>query len=104
MININFDEHSIERINRLKQFGYPDCTKIPMEVEEVKSLRIGTACYVISTGYPVPRLMMFLGFYKNAVRGDAGFAFCGDKGEYKYKAYNLGKTYNVFRTMWLQKG
>ena len=99
MSKIVFDNNDIQRIEHLKKFGYPDCTKIPMEVEEVKDLRIGTACYVISTGYPSPRLMMFLGFNEHAVRGEAGFAFCCDKGEYKYKAYNLGKTYNVFRTM-----
>ena len=97
MSKVDFDENCVARLNHLKEFGYPDCTKIPMEVEEVKALRIGTACYVISTGYPMPRLMMFLGCAE--VRGNAGFTFCGDKGEYKYKAYNLGKTYNVFRTM-----
>ena len=99
MSKIDFDENCVGRLNRLKEFGYPDCTKIPMEEEDVKALRIGTACYVISTGYPVPRLMMFLGYHKKAVKEYSGFAFCGDKGEYKYKEYNLGKTYNVFRVM-----
>ena len=99
MSKIVFDNNDVRRIEYLKSIGYPDCTKIPMEVEEIKDLRIGTACYVISTGYPVPRLMMFLGFSEEAVRGEAGFSFCGEKGEYKYKAYNLGKTYNVFRVM-----
>lgn len=97
MSRIDFNEHDIERIEYLKKKGFPDSSKIPMEVEEVKNLKIGNACYVISTGYPAPRLMMFLGFYAKGVRGEDGFCFCGDKGEYKYKAYNLGKTYNVFR-------
>lgn len=97
MSKINFDEHAIERIEFLKRKGFPDSSKIPMEVEEIKNLKIGNACYVISTGYPAPRLMMFFGFYTKSVRGEDGFFFCGDKGEYKYKAYNLGKTYNVFR-------
>ena len=99
MSRINFSENCVERINYLKSQGYPDCTKIPMEVEEIKALRIGTACYVISTGYPAPRLMMFLGYYEKGIKGEAGFIFCGDKGEYKYKARNVGNTYNIFRTM-----
>ena len=97
MSRIDFDNHCINRITYLNNIGYPNSSKIPMEVEEVKSLRIGTACYIISTGYHAPRLMMFLGFYSKGVKGENGFYFCGDKGEYKYKAYNLGKTYNVFR-------
>ena len=99
MSKIVFDNNDIQRIEHLKKFGYPDCTKMPMEAEEVKALKSGAACYVISTGYPVPRLMMFLGYHKKAVKEYSGFAFCGDRGEYKYKEYNLGKTYNVFRTM-----
>lgn len=99
MSRINFDENCGERFNYLKSIGYPDSSKIPMEVEEIKALRIGTACYVISTGYPAPRLMMFLGYFEKSIKGEAGFIFCGDKGEYKYKAFNAGKTYNVFRTM-----
>ena len=70
-----------------------------MELEEVKALRIGTACYIISTGYPAPRLMMFLGFHAKGVKGEDGFRFCGETGDYQYKASNLGKTYNVFRSM-----
>lgn len=99
MSRINFNEYCIERLEQLKDAGYPDCTKIPMEVDEIKELRIGTACYIISTGYPVPRLMMFLGYFEKGIKGEAGFIFCGDKGEYKYKARNADKTYNVFRTM-----
>ena len=97
MNRIDFDNHFINRITYLNSIGYPNNSKIPMEVEEVKSLRIGTACYIISTGYQATSLMMFLGFYSKGVNGEDGFYFCGDKGEYKYKAYNLGKTYNVFR-------
>ena len=99
MSKIVFDNNDVRRLEYLKSVGYPDCTKIPMEVEEIKDLRIGTACYVISTGYPSPRLMMFLGYFEKDIKGEAGFIFCGDKGEYKYKARNVGKTYNVFRTM-----
>ena len=99
MSRINFDENDIQRLSYLKSKGYPDCTKIPLEVEEIKDLRIGTACYIISTGYPSPRLMMFLGYFEKGIKGCDGFIFCGDKGEYQYKAYNAGKTYNVFRTM-----
>jgi hypothetical protein len=100
MSKINFDEYCIERLNHLKGIGYPDCTKIPMELEEIKELRIGTPCYVVSQSYPVPRLMMFLGYYeKCGYGGSEGFIFCGNKGEYTYKPYNAGKTYNVFRTM-----
>ena len=99
MSKINFDANDIQRLNYLRGKGYPDCTKIPMELEEIKSLKIGTACYVISTGYPAPRLMMFLGFYEKCARGEDGFIFCGEKGEYKYRAYNVGNTYNVFRTI-----
>jgi hypothetical protein len=99
MSRIEFDDNDIQRIEYLKSVGYPDCTKIPLEVEEIKALRIGTACYVISTGYPSPRLMMFLGYFEKGIKGEAGFIFCGDKGEYKYKARNVGNTYNVFRTM-----
>ncbi len=99
MSKIDFDTNDIQRLNYLKSIGYPDSPKIPMNVEEIKALRIGTACYIISTGYPAPRLMMFLGYFEKGIKGEAGFIFCGDKGEYKYKAYNAGKTYNVFRTM-----
>ena len=100
MSKIDFDNNDIQRITYLKGLGYPDCTKIPMEVEEIKALRIGTACYIISNGYPSPRLMMFLGYFeKCGLDGVAGFVFCCDKGEYKYKVSNAGKTYNVFRTM-----
>ena len=99
MSKIDFDNNSNERLECLKRVGYPDCTKIPLEEEEIKALRIGTACYVMSTGYPAPRLMMFLGYFEKCIKGEAGFIFCGDKGEYKYKPCNAGKTYNVFRTM-----
>ena len=99
MSRIEFDANDIQRLKYLKEKGYPDCTKIPMEVEEVKALRIGTACYILSTGYPSPRLMMFLGYFEKGIKGEDGFIFCGDKGEYSYKARNVGNTYNVFRTM-----
>jgi len=99
MSRIDFNINDNQRFDYLRSIGYPDCTKIPMEVEEIKALRIGTACYIISTGYPSPRLMMFLGYFDKGIKGEAGFIFCGDKGEYKYKAWNVGKTYNVFRTM-----
>ena len=100
MSRIEFDANDIQRLKYLKEKGYPDCTKIPMEVDEIKALRIGTACYVISNGYPSPRLMMFLGYFENAgLDKVSAFCFCCDKGEYKYKASNVGKTYNVFRTM-----
>ena len=99
MSKINFDDNNVQRITYLKGIGYPDCTKIPMGVEEITALRIGTACYVISKGYPSPRLMMFLGHHEKSEHWDAGFRFCGNNGEYTYKASNAGKTYNVFRTM-----
>ena len=99
MSRIDFDGHCVERLNYLKSVGYPDCAKIPMEADEIKALRIGTACYVISTGYPVPRLMMFLGYFEKGIKGEAGFVFCGENGDHRYKARNAGKTYNVFRTM-----
>lgn len=99
MSKINFDDYCVKRLDLLKKEGYPDSPKIPMEAEEIQALRIGTACYVISTGYPVPRLMMFLGYFEKGIKGEAGFIFCGNKGEYKYKARNVGNTYNVFRTM-----
>lgn len=100
MSKIYFDDHCVERLNHLKKAGYPDSSKIPLEVEEIKALRIGTACYIVSQSYPAPRLMMFLGYHDKCGRGGSdGFIFCGDKGEYQYKTYNVGKTYNVFRTM-----
>lgn len=95
MSKIVFDNNDVRRLEYLKSIGYPDCTKIPMGADEIKDLRIGTACYLISTGYSAPRLMMFLG----CVDKEDGFIFCGINGEYKYKARNVGKTYNVFRTM-----
>lgn len=99
MSKINFNEHCMETMERLKGLGYPDISKYPLEVEEIKSLRIGTACYVISTGYPAPRLMMFLGYFEKGIKGEDGFVFCGETGDYRYKAHNVGKTYNVFRTI-----
>ena len=99
MNRINFDEHCDERLDDLKTFGYPDCTKIPMEIDDFHGFRIGTACYVISKAYPAPRLMMFLGCYAKNGKFEDEFRFCCDKGEYYYKAKNLRKTYNVFRTM-----
>lgn len=99
MSRLTFDANDIQRLEHLKSKGYPDSPKIPLEVEEIKTLRIGTACYVISTGYPAPRLMMFLGYFEKGIKGEDGFMFCCDKGAYQYKARNVGNTYNVFRTM-----
>lgn len=100
MSKIDFDANDIQRLKYLKSLGYPDSPKIPLEAEEVKALRIGTPCYVISNGYPSPRLMMFLGYFEQAGLDKVPvFCFCCDNGEYKYKTSNIGKTYNVFRTM-----
>lgn len=99
MSRIEFDANDVQRLEYLRGKGYPDSPKIPMEAEEIKALRIGTACYVISTGYPSPRLMMFLGFYAANGTYQDEFCFCGDQGKYFYKEKNVGKTYNVFRTM-----
>ena len=99
MSKINFDEHNMKMLEKLKEAGFPDSSKVPMEMEEIKDLRIGTACYVISKSGVEPRLMMFLGFLRGNDKYEDEFRFCCYKGEYFYKVKNVGKTYNVFRTM-----
>ena len=97
MSKITFEnESSIRQRSELNKVGFPDYEVHPMTQAEVKSLRIGDSCYVISRSNEL-RLMMFLGFLDGCKTFDAEFRFCCYKGEYDYKVKKIGKTYNVFR-------
>lgn len=99
MSKITFEnEFNIERLKDLSNAGFPKCDINPMTQDEIKALKIGDSCYVISRNNEV-RLMMFLGFLEGCKAFDDEFRFCCYKGEYDYKVKNAGKTYNVFRVM-----
>jgi hypothetical protein len=83
------NERYLQRLNELKSYGYPDCSLIPMNKTEIKNLKIGTTCYVISQAGL--HLRMYLG--KN---GDTKIIFAGSTGSFSYKIDNICKTYNVF--------
>lgn len=97
MSKITFEnEANIKQIRELNRAGFPDCDINPMTQAEIKDLKVGESCYVISRSNE-PRLMMFLGFLEGCKAFDDEFRFCCYKGEYDYKVKNAGKTYNVFR-------
>lgn len=85
------NEFNTKELNRLKDLGYPECNTTPLAADEIKNLKIGTACYV-TTLQSTFKLMMFTGHIQNIDE----FSFCGYQGTYWYKARNAGKTYNVF--------
>lgn len=84
-------ESNIGKLEQLKSIGYPDCIKNPLTMDEIKNLKIGTACYV-ATLQSTFKLMMFAGYLPNVNE----FSFCGYQGTCYYKERNVGKTYNVF--------
>ena len=99
MSKITFEnEFNIKQLRELNDAGFPCCCKNPMTQDEVKALKIGESCYVISRSNE-PRLMMFLGFLEGCKAFDDEFRFCCYKGEYDYKAKNVGKTYNVYKVI-----
>ena len=85
------NEFNIKELERLKEMSYPECNATPLTVDEIKNLKIGTACY-IATLQSTFKLAMFSGYlsYVNE------FCFYCSKGAYWYKDRNAGKTYNVF--------
>ena len=78
-------------LKRLIELGYPDCHGTPLTIDEIKKLKIGTACYV-ATLQSTFKLAMFAGYSSYAKE----FCFYCSKGAYWYKERNAGKTYNVF--------
>ena len=85
------NEFNANELNRLKALGYPECSATPLTLDEIKNLKIGTACYV-TTLQSTFKLMMFTGYLTNVNE----FSFCCYQGTYWYKERNAGKTYNVF--------
>ena len=90
------DKYNMDRLSYLQRdFGYPECSTTPMTEEEIKKLKIGTTCYVLSNAGL--RLAMF-SYPDNGRYGeDDKVAFYTCNGTDKYKVKNVGKTYNVFR-------
>ena len=84
-------EFNVKELERLKALGYPECNSTPLTMEEIRNLKIGTACYV-ATLQSTFKLMMFTGCLPNREE----FSFCCYQGTYWYKERNAGKTYNVF--------
>ena len=92
MSKISLDnEFNAKELDRLKTMGYPECNSAPLTADEIKNLKIGTACYV-ATLQSSFKLMMFTGYLSNINE----FTFCSYQGVYYYKERNAGKTYNVF--------
>lgn len=91
-MNITFkDKANLNSFKELRKLGYPDCDKKPLTEEEIKTLKIGTPCYLISSAKP--KLMMFVGYFDSYDE----FCFYTDRGPYWYKAYTAGERYNVFK-------
>lgn len=84
-------EFNVKELERLKALGYPECNSTPLTMEEIRNLKIGTACYV-ATLQSTFKLMMFTGYLSNVNE----FTFYSYQGVYYYKERNAGKTYNVF--------
>lgn len=80
-----------ERIEYLKEMGFPECNKVPMTKSEIENLKIGMSCYVIS------QAGLHLRMYFGASIDNSLIYFTGDTGNYSYKLKNIGKTFNVFR-------
>ena len=94
MSKIVFDEHGLKRLEMLKRdFNYPDCNTTPLTEEEIKNLKPGTSCYIISNAGI--RLGMASGSYKH--KDEYEVTFFTHVGINTYKAKNAGKTYNVFK-------
>ena len=85
------NEFNTKELNRLKGLGYPECSTTPLTADEIKSLKVGTVCYV-TTLQSTFKFMTFLGYLPNFNE----FCFCCCQGGYWYKERNVGKTYNVF--------
>ena len=93
MSRISLDnEFNIRELSHLRKCGYPECDNTPLTVDNIKSLKIGSACY-IATLQSTFKLVMFTGYFEKVDE----FRFCCDQGAYWYKAKNAGKTYNVFK-------
>lgn len=84
-------ESNVRELERLKSLGYPDCSKNQLTAEEIKNLKIGTACYVAALQSTF-KLAMFSGYLSHTNE----FCFYCSQGAYWYKERNAGKTYNVF--------
>lgn len=99
MSRLLFDEWHMKKLEQLKEAKFPDCNKTPMTTEEVMKLKVGESCYIISKGAVEPRLMMYLGYLTGQKKYDDEFRFCCYSGEFYYKVKNVGKTYNVFKSI-----
>ena len=84
-------EFNVKELERLKAFGYPECNKVPLTTDEIRNLKIGTACYIAPMQSRF-RLVMFAGYFECVDT----FVFYSDMGVGEYRDVNAGKTYNVF--------
>lgn len=86
------NKYNVERLKELQRdFDYPECSEVPMTQEEIKNLKPGTSCYVISSAGL--KLCVFSGHLK--YRGEIGmYTYTGS---HWYKVKNAGKTYNVYK-------
>lgn len=91
-MNITFeDKGNLQVLNELIGCGYPDSEKNPLTETEIKAMKIGTPCYLISSAKP--KLMMYMGYFWSYNE----FCFYTDRGPYWYKAYTAGERYNVYK-------
>ena len=85
------NEFNAKELELLKSMGYPECNSVPLTIDEIKKLKIGTACYIAPMQSRF-RLAMFAGYFECMDT----FVFYSDMGVCEYRDVNVGKTYNVF--------
>ena len=85
------NEFNANELERLMAMGYPECNKVPLTIDEIKKLKIGTVCYIAPMQSRF-RLAMFAGYFECVDT----FVFYSDMGVGEYRDVNAGKTYNVF--------
>ena len=91
-MNITFkDKENLKALKELKKIGYPDSERTQLTETEIKAMKIGTPCYLISSAKP--KLMMYMGYFDSYDE----FCFYTDRGPYWYKAYTAGQRYNVYK-------
>lgn len=76
---------------------YPECNMMSLTHDDIFGLKIGTPCYVVS-GAGL-NLAIFVGVFKNVKTNEPELEFYTYLGVTKYKAMNLGKTYNVYKVI-----
>ena len=83
------------------QIGYDPA---PLTVEQVKALKIGSVCYIVSKagvrlGMLAGRTERTSSEWRKALCGDASICFVGSGPDSKFKVKNLNKTFALFRAV-----